>query len=108
MTENEFLETYDLEDGTIVLTPWEYFKNGIIGITEDHKHIVYSYQGMIESLARSYEKEYYENNKDEKYDEDKFTDFLQEATDWIEYNTIRSLAYWNVEFRPIIMFETEM
>ena len=108
MTENEFLETYDLEDGTIVLTPWEYFSGGIVGITEDHKQIIYSYQGMIESLARSYEKEYYENNKDEKYDEDKFTDFLQEATDWVEFNTIRNLPYWSAEFRPVIMFETKI
>ena len=108
MTREDFIKNYDLEDETIILEPWEDFSGGIVGITEDHKQIIYSYQGMIESLARSYEKEYYENNKDEKYDEDKFTDFLQEATDWIEYNTIRSLAYWNVEFRPIIMFETKI
>lgn len=108
MNVNEFLETYGLEDGTIILEPWEDFKGGIIGITEDRCHIIYSFQGMVESLAHSYEKNYYENNKNEKYDEDKFSDFLQEATEWIDYNVIRSLPYWDVNFRPIVMFEIEM
>lgn len=29
----------------------------------------------------------------------------QEAIDWIEYNTIRSLPYLPEEYRPIICFE---
>ena len=50
MTREDFIKNYDLEDETIILEPWEDFSGGIVGITEDHKQIIYSYQGMIESL----------------------------------------------------------
>ena len=69
MTREEFIEMYQLEDDCIILEPWEDFKDGIVGVTEDRTQIIYSYQGMVESLARSYEKEYWEQHKDETYDE---------------------------------------
>lgn len=108
MTKEEFIETYRLEDDCIILEPWEDFKGGIMGVTEDRNHVVYSYQAMIESLARSYEKEYWDNHKDEMYDESRFSDFLDEAVEWIDYNTLRSLPYLDTNYRPIIMIDTDL
>lgn len=107
MTKEEFLKQYETEEDTMIFEPWEYFCDSIIGITENHCQIIYSYEGMIQSLAKSYEKEYYEQNTDKKYDSNLFSDFLLQAVEWIEYNVIRSLPYWNAEFRPIIMLDVE-
>lgn len=35
MTIEEFIETYQLEEGCMILEPWEDFKGGIVGVTED-------------------------------------------------------------------------
>ena len=108
MTEKEFVETYQLEEGYLIFEPWDDFKYGIVGVTEDRNHVVYGYQAMVESLARAYEKYYYEKNKNEVYDADRFIQFLDEAVEWIDYNTLRSLPYYDVNRRPIIMMETEL
>lgn len=108
MTKEEFIETYQLEDGCIILESWEDYKGGIVGVTEDRSQIIYSYQAMVESLARAYEKDYWDKHKDEPYDEDRFSEFLDEATEWIDYNTLRALPYKDVSRRPIIMIETEL
>lgn len=39
MTKEEFIEMYSVEDGTILLEDWETYSKGIIGVTEDRKHI---------------------------------------------------------------------
>ncbi len=61
--------------------------------------------GNCRGLARSYEKEYWKEHKNETYDKDRFTDFLDEAVEWVDYNTIGSLPYYEHSFRPIVMFE---
>lgn len=32
-------------------------------------------------------------------------DCLQEACEWVDYNTIRSLPYMNEDYRPIFIYE---
>ena len=108
MTREEFIETYQLEDECMILEPWEDFKGGIVGVTEDRTQIIYSYQGIVESLARSYEKEYWEQHKDETYDANRFSEFLDEAVQQIDYNTLRDLPYRDANHRPIIMIETDL
>lgn len=90
MTKAEFLNAYSINDNTIVLEPWEEYEKGIIGITEDRKRIIYGYLKLIDSLLTAWDMP----------EEDS-----QEAIDWIEYNTIRSLPYLPEEYRPIICFE---
>lgn len=43
--------------------------------------------------------------KKEADDERTFEDFLSEACEWLDYNTLRSLPYMDSEHRPIIMIE---
>lgn len=95
---------WNVENETIVLEPREDFNEGIIGVTEDKCHLVYSYQKLTESLAKKYEKEFYENNP-ENINKSELNDFLQEACEWVDYNTIRSLPYMNEKYRPIIIYE---
>lgn len=62
------------------------FDNSIIGITDDAK-IVYSYQKMINELA-----------KDDNINE-------EEAREFIDYNTMRTLDYIENDIKPIVIHE---
>ena len=112
MTDKEFFENYNMEEGTLSLTDWDMYKKGIIGITEDHCHIVYSFQKLCESIADTYFKDY----KDGKYpvkfseglsDDEIYQECYSDAVEWIDYNTIRSLDYENPEHRPIIIMDID-
>lgn len=98
MTRQEFIDNYELEDDVVILEDWESFSGGIIGITEDHCHIIYGYYHLVDSLASSYMK--YEKDLTEE-------EAITMAMEWIDYNTIRSLPYIDSEYRPIICMETE-
>ena len=84
MTKDELKEKIqEWEVEVIVLEPQEDFNCGIIGITEDRKHIVYSYEKLTEGMA---EKEFKNKKPD---DERSFEDCLIEVCEWVDYNTIR-------------------
>lgn len=105
-TKDEITEIFDLEDGTIFLEPCEVFNNGILGVTEDKKHIVYGYNTLLASLAESYEEEYSSKcDEQENCLPDCEPDFYNDAAEWIDYNTIRSLPYMDAEHKPIIIYE---
>lgn len=104
MTRDEFIDYWNLEDDTIILEPWDDFKNGIIGVTDDKCHIVYGYNKLTEWLSNEYEKEW--NEKEHLEDEEK-PDFLLDAIEFIDYNTCKAIPHMNVEFRPIIIYEQE-
>lgn len=63
------------------------YDNSIVGVTTDNR-VVYDYDKMIAELM-----------EDEKWSYD-------DAVDWIDYNTIRSLPYAG-EKAPIIMYRME-
>ena len=94
MNFEEFREFTGLEDGAVAFEPWDTFRKGILGITEDRKHIVYSYDGMAYALAEDYGKECEDASK-----------CMRMATEWLDYNTIRSLPYIEEEHRPIIVMD---
>ena len=95
----ELIQDWCIEDDTIILEPQEEFNGGIIGVTEDKCHLIYSYDKLVESLAESYKKE--AEGKTEELDED----FLSQAAEWIDFNTLPSINYWDPEHRPIIIYE---
>ena len=76
----------DDELDRIIVLEGDEFADGAVGLTEDNQ-LVYSYEKLVESLAKEYGTE-------------------TDAIEWLEYNTIRSLpymtSYGNV---PIIMHE---
>ena len=61
--------------------------------------LIYSYQKLTAGNASE------EFEKKEKDDEITYEDFLAEACEWVDYNTIRALPYMNSEYRPIIIIE---
>ena len=85
MTIKEQLEKYYIEDEetSIVLFESPSYDDAFIGLTLDNR-AVYDYDKMIKYLVT----------------EDNMT--IEEASDFISYNTIRSLPY--VENHPIIMY----
>ena len=100
MTKQEFMEKYSLDPETILIgadEEWEIYKNAIVGVTEDKCHVVYSYDKIVESLADSFMKESYDENRD----------YATEAMEWIDYNTIRSIPYLPENYRPIIIYNVE-
>lgn len=72
-----------LPEGAIVFDNAAY-DNSIIGTTTDDR-VVYSYEKMVAELMSDMGMK------------------MQEAIDWIEYNTIRMLPYLNPA--PVIMYE---
>ena len=73
----------ELPDGAVVFNNPS-FDNSIIGTTTDDR-VVYSYEKMVAELMTD------EGIK------------MQEAIDWIDYNTIRALTY--IDRPPVIMYE---
>lgn len=96
---NKKILDWNIEDETIILEPQETFNKGLIGVTEDKCHLIYSYTKLTEAMATE------EFEKKESDDERTFEDFLNEACEWIDYNTIRSVPYMNEKYRPIIIYE---
>ena len=89
------IQDEDVLDQMIILEGDE-FADGVIGITNDN-HVVYSYERLVQSLAKAYRDE---NQTDEEAE--------LAAMEWIDYNTIRSLPYMEKEgLAPVIMFELE-
>lgn len=64
------------------------YKDAIVGITSDDEHLIYSYDKLIESMMKVNEWTY------------------EEAVEWTDYNTLRSLPYMK-PCEPIIMFDLE-
>ena len=98
MTKQEFIDAYGIEDGTIFLEDWETYSKGIIGISHDHQHVIYSHNKLVDAVA-----EYLLKKNDIPEDE-----AVNQAIEWIDYNTIRALPYMNEEFRPEIIFEVSL
>lgn len=70
-------------EGVVFLTDYSY-DDALIGVTDDGK-AVYDFEKMVEWLM-----------KEEDWDQG-------EATEWIEYNTIRALGYMGPD-APVIMY----
>ena len=85
MTNREILADLDYEDLVVFENPD--YDDAIIGVTHDDR-VVYDYDKMIEHLI----------NKDNMSVED--------AADFISYDTIRSLSYVG-DNAPIVMFGIE-
>lgn len=104
MTEEEIRDHFDVEDNQPLdfFEPQDVFNEGILGITEDHKHVVYGYYTLAAALAESFEKDWNKENHSE--DEEK-PDFYDEAFDWIDTNTIQYMTYMNKETCPIMIYE---
>lgn len=102
MATQEICEKYNIEEPIIFFEPSDVFNKGILGVTEDHKHVVYGYYTLAAVLAEDYEKEW---NKKEHGGSEEKPDFYFEAMEWIDYNTIGSLPGCNPETCPIIIYE---
>lgn len=96
---DEKLLDWNVDENAILFEPREDFDKGIIGVSENKCHLIYSYQKLTEALAK-----YYEKNK-EADSQETYDDFLDEACEWVDYNTIRSIPYMNSEYAPIIIYE---
>lgn len=97
MDKQDFIDYYQLEDDTIILEDWDTFSKGIVGVSEDHCHIIYGYNKLVDALSESYKNE---NQTDEE-------DLITMAIEWIEYNTLRSIPYMDQGHCPIIMYELD-
>ena len=65
----------------------EQYKDAIMGISHDNNHLIYSWTKLVELMM----------NEGMSNDD---------AVEWIEYNTIRSLNFIK-EYSPIIMYDLD-
>lgn len=82
MTNRELLEELDYEDLVVFENPD--YDDAIIGVSHDDR-VIYDYDKMLEHLIGSEDMS------------------IEEAADFISYDTIRSLSYAGSE-APIVMF----
>lgn len=85
-----FEELYDfgfVDDEAVVLEPREIFNKALVGVSVDGCHLIYDYGLAAEALKAA--------NSDD-FD-------LQDARDYLEYNTLRALAYVPEEVRPVVI-----
>ena len=82
MTDLEFRK--DLPEGALVFDNPSFDKS-IVGVTHEDR-VVYDYNKMIEEIC----------------EEENMTH--EDAADFIEYNTIRSLLYMNSTSKPVVMY----
>ena len=92
MNKDDFIQKNKLIDGCIILEPWDIFSKAIVNVI-DNRHIVYDYDKLVESIADSYRDEH---NDGEEYD------VYEQAMDWVDYNTIRTISFLSRSFRPYI------
>ena len=95
LSKEEFISQYKLANDCIILEPWEDFSPAIETVL-GKKRIVYDFNKLVQSLAESY-------RRNAKTPENPNYDYETQAIEWIDYNTMRSLPYWQEEFRPIIV-----
>ena len=100
--EKQLCDEYNIDEPILFFSPGEVYDKGILGISEDHKHIIYGYWKLVDSLAEDFENEW---NKNEHKEDEETPDFAVEAMEWLDTNTIRSLPYQNQEICPIIIYE---
>lgn len=96
LSKEEFIVRNNLAEGCIILEPWEDFSPAIETVLSG-KRIVYDFHKLVESLAESY-------RRNAETPENPDYDYETQAIEWIDYNTMRSLPYWQEEFRPIIVY----
>ena len=78
VTDEEILEK-------IIVLEGDEFADGVIGLSHDY-HLIYDYNKLVDSLMSH-------NNWS-----------IEEAVDWLEFNTLRSLDYMkSIGNEPIIM-----
>lgn len=65
----------------------ECYRSAIIGISDDSNHVVYSYSKLIEAFIDGGMTE-------------------EEAAEWFDFNTARSLPYAG-EYRPIVVMDDD-
>lgn len=104
MTKQEICEQFGIEDPVYFFDPEEVFNKGILGVSEDHKHIIYGYYTLATALAEDYEKEW---NKKEHSEDEETPDFLLDAFEWIDVNTspTATMLEMHEENYPIIIYE---
>lgn len=73
------IDEWGINPEIIILEPQSDFNKGIVGVSEDGCHLIYSYEKLVQDS--------------------------EENREWIEYNTIRALPYMNQDFAPIIIHE---
>lgn len=104
MTTDEICERFHIEKEVYFLEPSELFNKGIIGVSEDSKHIVYGFYTLAEVLADFYKEEQLRTDPGKPYED---TDFYSDAIDYLEINTVPTVdrLAMNEECYPIIVCE---
>lgn len=77
--------------GAIMLEPREELDDAIVGVTQDYQRFVYSYQKLVAAHAQMMSDE----------DEPELA-----AQEWVDYNTVRGVAYMG-DRAPLIIWERE-
>ena len=102
MTRKEIVDYYEIEEPITFFDPEDVFDKGILGISEDKKHVIYGYFTLAAALAEDFEKEWH---KEQHKEDEEEPDFMLDAFEWIDKNTIGTIPYLDEETSPILIYE---
>ena len=105
MDRKVFCDEFGIEEPVLFLDPPEVYDKGILGVSEDKKHIIYGYYTLAAALAEDYEKEWNDKEHNDCDSLECEPDFLSDAFEWLDYNIIRAMSYENQDIVPIIIYE---
>lgn len=71
----------------VILEP-KALDSAIIGITDDHEHLIYDYGKLVTAMTSD-------------------LGSCDDAVEWIDFNTLRSLSYMG-KYRPYIMYRPQV
>lgn len=93
MTRQEICDELCIEEPVMFPAP-ECLDEAIVGITEDKCHLIYNYSCLVAAFAADFA----------KTDGGVLDDYLDEAVEWIDCNTLRSLPFQDQSIVLIIMY----
>ena len=97
MTKESFLAHHNVKDNAIVLEDWNVFSKGIVGVTDDGR-IVYNYDLTAIALAENFA-----GVPLETLDQDTRNDFMDQAYEWLDYNTFGMIDTLSEDVKPVFV-----
>ena len=103
MTREEIVDMFAIEEPVYFFEPEELFNKGILGVSEDNKHIIYGYYSLAAVLAEDFEKDW----KKEDHKGEEKPDFWYDAFEWLDENVtqVAGTIESGEENYPIIIYE---
>ena len=96
MDKQTFIKNNGVKEGAVILEDWDTYSQGITGVTDDGR-VIYDYNMLAVALANSFADDNLDSMTEEEAEE-----FMTEAYEWLDFNTLGTLYGLPEDIRPVI------